>query len=64
MTCSKRFSLAAVLGGILILGFTSSSSGAMTSTSANVHNWLFDTSGSTAVNTQSEAVTVASATTW
>jgi hypothetical protein len=59
MTCSKRFSLAAVLAGILAVGFSSSSSAAMSSTSSNVHNWLFDTSNSSVVNTQTEAVTVA-----
>ena len=58
MTGSTRFCFAAVLSGILMLTF-SSSSVAMTSTSSNVHDWLFDTSGSTVINTQSEAVTVA-----
>ena len=58
MTCSKRLSLAAVICGIVMLSL-SSSSVAMTSTSSNVHDWLFDTSGSSVVNTQSEAVTVA-----
>jgi hypothetical protein len=58
MTRSKRFCFATVLCVTLMSSF-SSSSVAMTSTSSDVHNWLFDTSGSTAVNTQSEAVTVA-----
>jgi hypothetical protein len=59
MTGSKRFSFAAVLCGFLILSISSTASGAMPATTTNVHDWLFDTSGSTAVNTQAEAVTVA-----
>ncbi len=59
MTGSKRFSLAAVLAGTLMIITSSTSSAAMMSTSSNVHNWLFDTTNSTVVNTQTEAVTVA-----
>ena len=58
MTLTKRLRVVTVLCGLLTLGFTSSSS-AMISSTSNVHDWLFDTNGNSAVNTQSEAVTVA-----
>ncbi len=58
MTLTKRLRVVMVLCGLLTLGFSSSSS-AMISSTSNVHDWLFDTNGSSAVNTQSEAVTVA-----
>ena len=58
MTRSKRFCFATVLCGFLMSSFASSSV-AMTSTSSNVHDWLFDTNGSTAVRSKTAAVTVA-----
>ena len=58
MPRSVRFVLPAII--CLLASITAiPASGAMITSTPNVHDWLFDTSGNGGVDTQSEAVTVA-----